>query len=83
MPPSHPPLPARQGNLFAPGDNAGSQIEAVLALEAADAAAHAAWALGLNAGLALARVRRRGALLDSKARSVPRSPVFLVVGEEE
>ena len=34
MPPSHPPLPARQGNLFAPGDNAGSQIEAVLALEA-------------------------------------------------
>ena len=35
MPPSHPPLPARQGNLFAPGDNAGSQIEAVLALEAA------------------------------------------------
>ena len=55
----------------------------VLALEAADAAAHAAWALGLNAGLALARVRRRGALLDSRARSVPRSPVFLVVGEEE
>ena len=55
----------------------------VLALEAADAAAHAAWALGLNAGLALSRVRRRGALLDSKARSVPRSPVFLVVGEEE
>ena len=55
----------------------------VLALEAADAAAHAAWALGLNAGLALSRVRRRGALLDSRARSVPRSPVFLVVGEEE
>ena len=55
----------------------------VLALQAADAAAHAAWALGLNAGLALSGVRRRGALLGSRARSVPRSPVFLVVGEEE
>ncbi len=32
--PAHAQPPARQGNLFAQGDNAGSQIEAVLALDA-------------------------------------------------
>ena len=53
----------------------------VLALEPPDAAAAAAWGLGLNAGLAAVAVRRPQALLDARARSVPRAAAYTVVGE--
>jgi len=51
----------------------------VLALEAPDADAHSAWALGLNAGLAAAGARRAGGVLDAAAGSIPRSPLFIVL----
>jgi hypothetical protein len=51
----------------------------VLALEAPDAAAHSAWALGLNAGLAASCLRRAGSVLDAAAGSIPRSPLFTVL----
>jgi hypothetical protein len=52
-----------------------------LALEPPDAAAAAAWSLGLNAGLAAAAALRPAAVRACRAAAVPRAAAYEVVGE--